>query len=177
MYWVVGVGLIYSATVAAIALGRGRQEPARFIPWIIAIVVLGLDVALHVMMSIGAMAEDPWGGGWLLIGTLAIAGILFSAIWQPRLAGWAYVLSALLMPLAVVTVASVVSGGYDVLVPLPVLLGFYSTRAIIIGLLLVLSATPKRPEVGTRNHPGTTPVHAHARDSYDEAQVPGRSML
>lgn len=145
MYWVVGLGLAYSATMAAIAISKGRLAPARRVPWIIALVVLSLDVAIHLAMSVGVFLAEPSQGGWVLVGTLAIAGILVGAIWQPRFAGWAYVLTALLMPLILIVVGALNPAGAGDLVPLTVMLVFYSSRAIIIGMLLVFSASQSHP--------------------------------
>ena len=152
MYWVVGLGLLYSATMAAIAISRGRLAPARTVPWIIAIVVLSLDVVIHLAMSIGVLVAEPSQGGWIVVGTLAIAGILVGAIWQPRFAGWAYVLSALLMPLILIIVAAASPEGATALVPLQVMLGFYSSRAIIVGLLLVFSGSRRRTADASSSH-------------------------
>lgn len=139
MYAVVGVGLAYSLVFLGWAVGRGRRRPQHPVPWIIALVFLGLDVAAHLVMSSGVMLQSPVEGGWVGIGTLAIACLLACAALQPGLAGWALIGSAVLMPLVLLTVS--VWPGVDTaeLAPLPVMLALWSVRALIIGTLLVAS--------------------------------------
>ncbi len=137
MYWVVGVGLLYSLVFLGWAIGRGRRRPRHPVPWIIAIALLGLDVVAHAAMGVGAMVESPLQGGWVAVGTVAIAALLVTAALQPQLAGWAFVGSAVLMPLVLLTVS--VWPGVDTgeLAPLPVLLALWSTRALIVAVLLI----------------------------------------
>lgn len=139
MYWVVGAGLVYSLAFLGWAIGRGRRHPLHPVPWIIALVFLGLDVVAHAAMSVGVMTASPLEGGWVAVGTVGIAALLATAALQPQLGGWALVGSAALMPLVLLTVS--VWPGVDTaeLAPVPVLLGFWSTRALIVGALLVAS--------------------------------------
>lgn len=146
MYVVVTVGLIYSAAFAMFALWRGRTKATRKPLWIIAIVILSMDVAFHIAMSVGVLLNEPGLGGWVVVGTTAIAGLLLTAIWQPRLAGQALLGSALLMPLALWLVSALPWDLAADLVPLPVILGLWSTRAIIIGILLIASQPRMHPE-------------------------------
>jgi len=139
MYWVVGVGLVYSLVFLGWAIGRGRRRPRHQVLWIIALVFLGLDVLAHAVMSVGAMVERPLQGGWVAVGTVAIAGLLATAALQPQLAGWALIGSAALMPLVLLTVSVWPGADTAELAPVPVLLGFWSTRAVIVGVLLVVS--------------------------------------
>lgn len=139
MYAVVGVGLVYSLALLGWAASRGRRRPRHVVPWIVALVFLGLDVAAHIAMSVGTMLQSAGAGGWIAVGTAAIAGVLATAVLQPKLAGWGLVGSAALMPLLLLVVS--VWPGVDAaeLAPLPVMLAFWSTRAVIVGALLVAS--------------------------------------
>ena len=139
MFAVVGVGLAYSAGVLGWAIITARHRPAHPVLWIIALVILGLDVAVHIAMSIGSVVEGGSGGWWVVIGTIAIACLLASAAMRPRLAGWALIGSAALMPLTLLIVANWPGVSASDLAPLPVLLGFWSTRAVLVGMILVLS--------------------------------------
>lgn len=150
MYWVVGAGLAYSLGFLVWAIGRGRRRPLHPVPWIIALCLLGLDVAAHAVMSIGSMVESPLQGGWVAVGTIAIAGLLATAALQPQLAGWALVGSAALMPLILLVVWAWPGMDTGDLAPVPVMLGFWSTRAVIVGVLLVLSEG--RPDWLRRRH-------------------------
>lgn len=143
-YIVVVVGLLVTAAVLVVAALRGRAKPVRSVPWWIAIVALSLDVALHVAVSIAALLSGGWDGAWIAIGTLAIAGVLGTAIIQPRLAGLWFMASAALMPAVLAITDALVSSEEPSYIPIGVMLGFYSTRAAIVGALLVWSGTPKK---------------------------------
>ena len=121
MYWVVGAGLAYSLGFLVWAIGRGRRRSMHPVPWIIALFILGLDVAVHIAMSIGSVVEGGSGGWWVVIGTIAIACLLASAAMRPRLAGWALIGSAALMPLTLLIVANWPGVAASDLAPLPVL--------------------------------------------------------
>lgn len=139
MYWVVGVGLAYSLVFVGWSIGRGSRRPRHPVPWIIALVFLALDVASHVFMSIGSMEGNLLQGGWVAVGTLAIVGLLVTASLQPALAGWALIGAAVLMPLALLVAWVWPDVDTYGLAPVPVMLGFWSTRAVIVGVLLVAS--------------------------------------
>lgn len=148
MLAVVGIGLAYSAAILGLAIIERRRRPEHPVPWLIAVVILGLDVAVHIVMSIGSVAESLAQGGWLVVATIAIACLLGAAALRPRLAGIGLIGAAVLMPLALIIVSAWPGVDAAQLVPLPVMLAFWSTRAVIVGLLLVFSETHVR-------------VHAH----------------
>lgn len=143
-YVVVVVGLLFTAVVLTFAVLRGRAKPVRPVPWWIAIIALSLDVAYHVVVSIAALIAGGWEGAWIAIGTLAIAGVLATAIIQPRLAGWWFIASAALMPAVLVITDALAPADELSPIPVAIMLGFYSTRAVIVGTLLVWSGTPKK---------------------------------
>lgn len=146
MTLVVGVGLVFSATIVAIAAVRRRQPAIHPFPWWIAVIVLALDTALHGIVGVAATVQAPMEGAWLLLATLAIAGMLATAILRPRLGGIALLVTAVLMPVTLMVVGAVVPDGAQALVPLPVMLVAYSSRAVLVGLLLLLSSmAPRRP--------------------------------
>jgi hypothetical protein len=70
---------------------------------------------------------------------LAIAGVLATAVFQPSWAGWWFIASAALMPAVLVVSDWILQPSEDSQIPLIIMLAFYSTRAIIVGLLLVFS--------------------------------------
>ena len=143
-YVVVVVGLLFTAVVLTTAVLRGRAKPVRPVPWWIAIIALSLDVTIHVVVSIAALVAGGWEGMWIAIGTLAIAGVLATAIIRPRLAGWWFITSAALMPAVLAIAKAILPTSEPSPIPVAVLLGFYSTRAVIVGSLLVWSGTPKK---------------------------------
>ena len=143
-YVVVVVGLLFTAAVLTAAGLRGRAKPIRPVPWWIAIVALSLDVAFHVVVSIAALLAGGWDGLWIAIGTLAIAGVLATAIIQPRLAGWWFIASAALLPAVLAITDALLPADELSPIPVAVMLGFYSTRAAIVGTLLVWSSAPKK---------------------------------
>lgn len=142
-YLVVTVGFLISLALLIFALRSGRIAPVRRLPWLIAIIVLGIDVAYHAVVSVAALATGGgWEAAWLPIGTLAIAGVLAIAILQPRIAGWWFIASAALMPAVLAIGDAIFTSGTESEIPIAVMLGFYSTRAAIVGGLLVWSAHP-----------------------------------
>ena len=147
-YVVVVVGLVFTAAVLTTAVLRGRAKPLRAVTWWIAIVALSFDVAFHVVVSIAAFLAGGWDGMWIAIGTLAIAGLLATAIIQPRLAGWWFIASAGLMPAVLVLADTILPASELSPIPVGVMLGFYSTRAAIVGTLLVWSSSPRRRDRG-----------------------------
>ncbi len=136
---VVTVGFFISAALTFVAVREGRRAPVHRVLWIIALVVLSIDVAYHVVVSIAAIATGGWETTWLAIGTLAIAGVLASAVFQPSWAGWWFIASAALMPAVLVVSDLILQPSEDSQIPLIIMLTFYSTRAVIVGLLLVFS--------------------------------------
>lgn len=144
---VVTVGFVISAVLTFAAIRQGRRNPVHRPIWIIALVVLSIDVAYHVLISIAAIATGGWEATWLAIGTLAIAGVLVSAVFQPSWAGWWFIASAALMPAVLVVSDLILQPSEDSELPLMIMLAFYSTRAIIVGLLLVFSCRVTQPSL------------------------------
>lgn len=145
IYVVVGIGLAGTLIALVVALTRGRERPAHRVPWWIAVIVLGLDSAFHVVMSTGAVIQGGWESTWLVIGTLAITGVFATAIIRPRIAGWWLIATAIVLPLVLVIGNAISPSSDEESVPVAVLLGFYSTRMLVIGALLVWCATPRKP--------------------------------
>ena len=98
MYLVVSTGLIASLVLLAFAVARGRAMPTHTVPWIVALVILGLDTALHVVSSVGLVIAGGVEGMWFVLGTLAFLAILAVAVLRPRWAGWALLASAAIVP-------------------------------------------------------------------------------
>ena len=140
MTWVVAVGLLVSLAALGVAVTRPRERPVRAIPWWIAVVLLGIDTALHAVIGVAAALASWREGGWLVIAALAIGGMLGAAILRPRLGGLALMSTAVLMPAVLIAVDAVIRDDAQVLVPLPVMLLAYSTRALVVGLLLLASS-------------------------------------
>lgn len=148
---VTGAGLALALIALGIALRKPRVPAARPALWVIALVLLSIDVLLHAVVSIGSLLASPDEGGWMAIATVAIAAVLFAAARQPRLAGFVLIALAAIMPLLLVLVDLVVPVDLQSVVPLPVMLVAYSSRAVVVGVLLVLS-TPSSKEAGGRSH-------------------------
>lgn len=55
IFIVVGTGLLGTIAVLAISMRIGRDEPHHRVPWIIALVALGLDSAIHIAISVGVL--------------------------------------------------------------------------------------------------------------------------
>jgi hypothetical protein len=149
MYLVVSAGLI--ASVVLLAFARGCAMPTHTVPWIVALVILGLDTALHVVASVGVVIAGGVEGLWFVLGTLAFLAILAVAVLRPRWAGWCLLASAAVVPLvfALGGLAAPNAPGpseTEGIPPWPVALVAYSVPAAVSGGLLVLSArAPSRP--------------------------------
>jgi hypothetical protein len=153
MYLVVSTGLIASVVLLVFAIARGRATPTRRVPWIIALVILGLDTALHLVASAVLVIAGGTEGAWLVLGTLGFVAILTVAVLRPRWAGWLLLASAAVVPLifALGGLAAPNAPGpseTEGAPPWPVALIAYSVPAAISGALLVLSATARRGSAG-----------------------------
>jgi hypothetical protein len=141
IYVVVVTGLIGTIATLILSMARGREQPPRRVPWIIALVALGLDSAVHVAISIGSLAMGGWESAWIAIGSLAIAGVFATAWIRPRIAGWWLITTAFALPI-LLFVSSAVWPTSEETVPVGVLLAFYTPRMLIVGGLLIWAAWP-----------------------------------
>lgn len=152
---VVTTGLIVGLVLVVMAIARGRAAPPRRTPWIVALVVLGLDSLLHVAATVGMLVaagseQFAWtDAAWFVIGTLGFLVILAVAVLRPRWAGIALLASAAAVPLVFALgglVGSGVPGPDDTggAPPWPVAVIAYSVPAVLSGGLLVLSATARK---------------------------------
>ena len=172
IYGVVGIGLAGTLVTLIHAMTQGRKIPARRVPWWIAVIVLGLDSAFHVAMSVGAVIQGGWESTWIVLGTLAITGVFATAIIRPRIAGWWLIVTAIVLPIVLVAASAIWTSSSEESVPIEVLLGLYSTRMLVIGGLLVWCAIPR--EKGSRmsdQREGTSPELSRVAGTTD----PGRS--
>lgn len=140
IYSVVLTGLVGTIVALVLALREGRTDPVRRVPWIIALVALGVDSALHLAISVGSLVAGGWGSMWIVIGSVAIAGVFVTAWLSPRLAGWWLVITALLLPVILIVANGFAPPANEQSVPVSVLLAFYTPRMLIVGGLLIWSA-------------------------------------
>lgn len=165
MYWVVAVGLAYGLAVLVISLAQGRQKPRYFVPWVIGIVALSVDTAAHLVLSVAVIIQSPAEGSWVGIASLAFAAFLVAAILQPRLAGWTFASTALVMPVALFVVGSLPDIDTSDFAPMQAMLGFYAPRALIVGGLLFFStgwkgtvrSSPAKAQASEREVTSTSP--------------------
>jgi hypothetical protein len=153
MYLVVATGLIASVVLLALATAKGRSTPIRRVPWITALVILGIDTALHLASSVGVVISAGAEGAWFILGTLGFVAILTAAVLRPRSAGWLLLASAGIVPLvfALGGLAAPNAPGpseTEGIPPWPVAFVAYSVPAAISGSLLVLSAKARRRSAG-----------------------------
>jgi hypothetical protein len=146
MYLVIATGLLASLGLLAFAVAQGRARPTHLVPWMVALLILGVDTVLHVIASVGLVVAGAVEGIWFVLGTLGFVAILAVAVLRPRWAGWALLASAAIVPLAFAIGGLAVSAGTEGEPPWPVALVTYSVPASVSGALLVLSAwAPRRP--------------------------------
>lgn len=155
IYVVVTIGLLGTVTTLALALRAGRVAPIRRVPWVIALVALGIDSALHIAISVGALVTGGWEAAWIALGSLAITGVCATAWVSPRIAGWWLVATAVALPLILVLTTLLVAQGDEQPVPVEIMLGFYTPRMLIVGGLLLWATTSRRPSLGS------SPVEDH----------------
>jgi len=139
MFMVVITGFVGTLAVLMFSLVWGRQAPRHKVPWVIALVALSLDVLFHLVLSVSAVTYGQFDGWWIVIGTLAIAGVLLIAVIRPRAAGWWFMATAFLMPAVLWFGQSLELTGSEQ-VPVGLMLLVYSTRALIVGSLLMWAA-------------------------------------
>lgn len=149
IYVVVAVGLVGTLAALVIALRAGRVVPTRRVPWVIALVALGIDSALHIAISVGALLSGGWEAMWIVLGSLAIAGVFATAWISPRIAGWWLVATAIALPAILVAGTMESAQGIEQPVPVEVMLGFYTPRMLIVGALLIWSTARRGTSQGT----------------------------
>lgn len=155
IYSVVLTGLVGTIVALVLALRGGRTDPVHRVPWIIALVALGIDSAFHLAISVGALVAGGWGSMWIVIGSVAIAGVFATAWIAPRIAGWWLIATAIGLPLVLIAGNAVFPSEAEESVPLSVLLAFYSPRMLIVGGLLIWSTLTRR---ATHNTPSASHV-------------------
>jgi hypothetical protein len=168
IYVVVGTGLTAGVLLLVFAIPRGRVAPARNAPWVVGLVILALDTALHVAASIGALVDGGLGGAWFILGTLAFLAVLVVAVLRPRWAGLALLVSAAVVPLALAVGGLTANGVAEGAVPWPVALVTYSVPAAVSGGLLVLSSWARRRKPGD---PPEADVRSRAPSAPDASVV------
>lgn len=144
IYSVVLTGLVGTIVALVLALRGGRTDPVHRVPWIIALVALGIDSAFHLAISVGALVAGGWGSMWIVIGSVAIAGVFATAWIAPRIAGWWLIATAIGLPLVLIAGNAVFPSEAEQSVPLSVLLTFYTPRMLLVGGLLIWSTLPRR---------------------------------
>lgn len=145
LYIVVSIGLALALTGLALALLQGRKRPHHQVLWVIGLIVLGIDVALHVVVSVGSVVAGGLDGGWMVIGSAAIAVVLVTALIDPRIAGWTFAATGVLLPFVLIAADAIASGTESAQISVGLMLAVYSTRAVLVGALLVLSASGGGP--------------------------------
>lgn len=153
---VVSVGLIGTMTALIMRMSAGRSAPLRRVPWVIALIALGVDGAIHVAISVGSLVTGGWEASWVAVGSLAIVGVFALAWIAPRIAGWWLVATAVGLPLLLV-VTSALWPSTDEPVPVGVMLAFYTPRMLVVGGLLIWSsiersASPTPSSSSERRH-------------------------
>lgn len=141
---VVTAGLLGTVTALIVTLRGYRSTPHRRVPWIIALIALGIDSAVHVAISIGALVTGGWSASWIAVGSLAIAGVFALAWIAPRIAGWWLIATALGLP-ALLALTSALWPPTEETVPVGVMLAFYTPRMLIVGALLMWSSFDRAP--------------------------------
>ena len=103
-------------------------------------VLLGISVAFRFIIVMGGLLNEQ-GIEVLpvLVGNLAVIIVFVAAFWQPRLAGWTLIGSAIAMPLMTLIAEAIFNERFPEETVALVMTGTYSVPAIVTGTLLVLS--------------------------------------
>ena len=117
---------------------------------------LCLGAAFHLLVSYGALSAGGPDMAWVLIGTLALLVTVGVAVLRPRWAGLGLIITGASFPALLWLAGLIVSSGVEETVPVPVMLGFYSVPAAIVGTVLLLSTVTRRHEVSGPVEPATT---------------------
>ena len=136
----VTVGVIGSIVLLIMSLRAGRSKPTFNVPWIIALVLLGVSIAFRfIIVAGGLMNEQVMAMLPVLIGNIAVIGVFVAAFWQARWAGWFLIGTAFAMPLVTLIAEATMSDRFPEETAALVMVGSYSIPSIITGTLLVLS--------------------------------------
>jgi hypothetical protein len=134
------VGVIAAIILLIMSFRAGRSKPEIYIPWVIALVLLGISIAFRFIIVIGGLLNEqsleilP-----VLIGNIAVIGVFVAAFWQSRLAGWFLLGSAFAMPLITLIAEAAFNDRFPEETVAVVMVGTFSFPSIITGILLVLS--------------------------------------
>jgi hypothetical protein len=150
MTWVlyvdVSLGMALAVGVLVMAVLTGRKPPVHVVLWAIGLGLLTLRALLAVAIGVGILvaSEASWA---FLIGAIALVVTIPAAVLQPRWAGIALLISAILQP-AILFVLGLLAGVADEEFPVDAMLGLYSLTVAIIGGVLIASTLgrPRQPE-------------------------------
>lgn len=157
IYLVVTAGLVGTIVALVLAIRRKRTPPTHRVPWIIALAALGVDSVFHLAISVGSLMAGGWESMWIVIGSIAIAGVFAIAWVSPQIAGWWLIATAIGLPMILAAATTAAPPTVEQPVPLSVLLTFYTPRMIIVGGLLIWSSLPRR----TQHVTGPEARHGH----------------
>ncbi len=145
---VTGLGLAAVIALVVLSLRAGRVPRERRLPWVLAVIALSLSVAWRLVMITGALVAESFSIALpMVLGNLAVAGVLLAAFWRPRWAGWTLIGTAVVLPLLSWVLWLVIPGEKLSSIPPAVMAMTYGVPALVVGGLLLLSATPKRDHV------------------------------
>lgn len=142
--YVTVVGLLAGIGVLTAALLRPPQAPLHRVPWVIALVFIGISIAFRLVILVGVTINGSITDVLpIAFGNLAVLLVFIAAFRQPAWAGWALIGTAVVLPL-LTWGASAIAGEPDPLEVAAPMAGFYGIPAIVTGSLLVLSVTWRR---------------------------------
>ena len=136
----VGVGV-----VLVLALRRGRERPTRMWAWVLGLALAVLGTLGNLAILIGTLLAEGGGlAGWLAFGSLALVEATVLAVVRPRWAALVFAATAVVMPALVALTEALGTGPMADAFPAAVVLGFYSTRALVTAVFLGLATWPVR---------------------------------
>ncbi|MBI1351039.1 MAG: hypothetical protein GC156_07970 [Actinomycetales bacterium] len=139
-----GIAAVLVVSVLGAALADGRVKPERLWPWVLAAIVMVAGALLNIAVTIGGLFTSTGEIRWMVPADVALLAATALVFVRPRWAAWTLGISAVVVPALVYLATLIVADptmGQDML---PVMVIFYSVRALIAAGLLWLATLPAR---------------------------------
>ena len=137
--YVTFAGLLVTIGLLSAAMLRPAQTPVHRVPWVIALVFIGISIGVRLVILVGVAFNGSITDVLpILIGNLAVLLVFIAAFRQPAWAGWVLIGTAITLPL-LTWGGSAIAGERDPLEVAAPMAGFYGIPALITGGMLVVS--------------------------------------
>lgn len=133
---VTSLGFVTALSVLVATLRAGRRDPVRRVPWIIALVLIGISLVFRLAIIVGTSLAASYSAAVpIAVGELAVAAVFAVAFLRPAWGGWLLIGTALALP-AVSALLDLAGDAMEQSYAVAIL-GFYSIPATVSGALLL----------------------------------------